>query len=273
MKRVMLFCAFFLALNAVGQDLDRIEVKGKIIVEKSDIEGISILNKSSKAYVFTNESGEFTIKVKQDDLLEISALQYQNITFKINKAVIDSRLLKIFLIEEINVLDEVIISSNRLTGNLTEDINLAPKEFAVKQDAYYFGIPNDYSVMKSNSANFTAAALDPSHNVGMNPERASMINGLDIINVVDLVLLPLFRSEVKDKKSTGIPEVPVESIKYYFGSDFLVQNFNIPEHRVEEFIRFVESENFDFSLLNYGHEMEFLELLNQKSVEFLNKKI
>ena len=99
-----------------------------------------------------------------------------------------------------------------------------------------------------------------------------MINGLDIINVVDLVLLPLFRAEVKNKKSAGIPEVPVETIKYYFGSDFLVSNFNIPEYRVEEFIRYVENENFDFNLLNYGHEMEFLDLLNRKSIEFLKEK-
>ena len=99
-----------------------------------------------------------------------------------------------------------------------------------------------------------------------------MVNGLNIVNVVDQLLLPLFRSEVKDKKKVGVPDVPVENIKYYFGSEFLVDNFNIPEHRVEEFIRFVESDDFDFSLLNYGKEMEFLEVINKKSIIFLNSK-
>ena len=93
-----------------------------------------------------------------------------------------------------------------------------------------------------------------------------MVNGLNVVSVVDQLLIPLFRSEVKDKKAVGIPEVPAESIKYYLGSNFLVENFNIPEHRVEEFIRYVEEEEaFDFDLLNYGHEMEFLELLSKKS--------
>ena len=96
-------------------------------------------------------------------------------------------------------------------------------------------------------------------------------NGLNIVNVVDQLLLPLFRSEVQDKKEIGIPEVPIESIKYYFGSEFLIDNFNIPEHRVEEFIRYVESDNFDFNLLNYGKEMEFLELIYHKSFQFLEK--
>ena len=77
---------------------------------------------------------------------------------------------------------------------------------------------------------------------------------------------------MKDKKAVGIPEVPAISIKYYLGSNFLVENFNIPEHRVEEFIRYVEDETFDFDLLNYGHEMEFLEVLSKKSKTFLNTK-
>ena len=69
-----------------------------------------------------------------------------------------------------------------------------------------------------------------------------------------------------------MPDVPIESIKHYFGSNFLTDNFNIPEHRVEEFIRFVHNGDFDFSLLNYGKEMEFLEILNKKSIEFLKAK-
>jgi hypothetical protein len=106
----------------------------------------------------------------------------------------------------------------------------------------------------------------------MHSQGQSMVNGLNVVNIVDQLLIPLFRSEVKDKKSAGIPEVPAKAIKYYFGSNFLVENFNIPEHRVEEFIRYVEDEAFDFDLLNYGHEIEFLELLSEKSKTFLKTK-
>jgi uncharacterized protein (UPF0248 family) len=99
-----------------------------------------------------------------------------------------------------------------------------------------------------------------------------MVTGLNVINVVDQLLIPLFRSEVEDKKAAGVPEVPVKSIKYYLGSTLLVENFDIPEHRVEEFIRYVEDDTFDFNLLNYGNEIEFLELLSKKSKVFLNNK-
>ena len=50
----------------------------------------------------------------------------------------------------------------------------------------------------------------------------------------------------------------------------LVDNFNIPDRiALKNLFRFVESDNFDFSLLNYGKEMEFLELLNNKKCRVL----
>jgi hypothetical protein len=52
----------------------------------------------------------------------------------------------------------------------------------------------------------------------------------------------------------------------------LVKNFNIPEYRVEEFIRNIEYERFDFDLLNYGHEIESLEVVSKKSKTFLFNK-
>lgn len=271
MKKVIVFLVFLVSFQMMGQTLKSVEVKGRIIVEKSDVEGIVVINKTSNSTTVTNQTGAFTLEVSLNDVIEVLALQYKNISFNVNEAVIRSKVLKIYLIEEINQLDEIIVTNNKLTGNLAQDIK-TNIPFELKKDAFYFGIPNKFSVMNSNSATLNTVALDPSHNIAMNPERLAMINGLDIINVVDLVLLPLFRAEVKNKKSAGIPEVPVETIKYYFGSDFLVSNFNIPEYRVEEFIRYVENENFDFNLLNYGHEMEFLDLLNRKSIEFLKEK-
>ena len=260
MNKLIFFLTFLASLSTLSQNnITRTEVSGKIIVEGNDISGITIFNTSSNKGTISDEKGRFIIRVALNDVIEVSALQYQNISFKVNEAIIKSKKMKLFLIEEINKLDEVIVLNNSLSGNLNKDLE-DTKPFKPKLDALYFGVKHsaEYDFEKDYKTKVT-----------MNPQRQVIINGLNIINVVDQLLLPLFRSEVKDKKKAGIPEVPIESIKYYFGSEFLVDNFNIPEHRVEEFIRFVESGNFDFSLLNYGKEMEFLELLNKKSIEFL----
>ena len=265
MKKIILIFTVLVSLNATAQSIKRVDVRGKIIVESSDVSDIAILNKSSNAVAITNENGEFVLSVALNDLIEVSALQFQNIDFRVSEAIIESKTMKIFLIEEINKLDEIIVTSNKLSGNLIADIKTS-KPLNLKLDALYFGIENshEYDFKTDNQTQVV--------NADMNAQTQRLVNGLNIINVVDQILLPLFRSEVKNKKESGIPEVPVESIKYYFGSEFLSSNFGIPEHRVEEFIRYAESENFDFSLLNYGREMEFLQLLHDKSLQFLNKK-
>jgi len=264
MKNFIILCTFLTGLHVVSQDMKPIDVKGKVIVEGGDLFGISIINKSSNKQVVTSEKGEFMLAVNLNDSIEVSALQFQSISFQINEEILQSKNMKIFLIEEINKLDEIFITGSRLSKSLEAQIE-GTGDFNPKLNSLYFGILN--SSQSQSDIDYNSGVS----NNTMNSQRQRMINGLNIINVVDQLLLPLFRSEVKNKKEIGIPEVPIESIKYYFGSEFLIDNFNIPEHRVEEFIRYVESDNFDFSLLNYGKEMEFLELIYNKSLQFLKK--
>jgi len=268
MKKLLLLFVYSISFVAISQEIKRENISGKIVVEGSDIEGITIYNSSSNRGAVTNERGEFTIAVALNDLIEIRALEYQNVRVMISEDILKSKSLSVFLIEEVNKLDEIIIKvkKRKLTGNLQLDVDKV-EEFNPKLNAIYFGIKSK----KVNNLSINNSTINK--NLASDTKVETLVNGLNIVNVVDQLLIPLFRSEVKDKKAVGVPEVPVKSIKYYLGSNFLVENFNIPEHRVEEFIRYVEDEEgFDFSLLNYGNELEFLELLNTKSKIFLKIK-
>lgn len=268
MKRLLPLFVFCISFVAISQEIKREIVNGKIIVEGSDIEGITIYNSSSRVGTVTDENGKFRIPVALNDLLEIRALEYQNIDIIINEVIFQSKEVNIFLIEQINKLDEVIIKTKtkKLTGNLKADLDSA-KKFNPKLNTIYFGIKN------KETNNLSTENISKSKKVDVDLKVETLTNGLNVVNIVDQLLIPLFRSEVKDKKAAGVPEVPAKSIKFYLGSNFLVENFNIPAHRVEEFIRYVEDEEaFDFDLLNYGNEIEFLELLTRKSKTFLKTK-
>ena len=262
MKNTLILLVCFIGSLAFSQDYQRFNVEGKIIVESNDISGITVLNASSGAGTITDDNGGFTLAVRLNDVIEVSALQFQNIKFNVNESIMGSRKMKVFLIVEINKLDEIVLNPQKLSGNLVKDMEVA-KPFEPKLDALYFGIKHkeEFEFAKDYS---TKTVTETGHR-----QHLAMINGLNIINVVDQLLLPLFRSKVKNKKEIGIPEVPIETIKYYFGSGFLVDNFDIPEHRVEEFIHYVQRDDFDYSLLNPGKEMVFLELLHKKSIVFL----
>lgn len=266
MKKVLLVLLLLITVSINAQS-NRTEIEGKIIVEGDDIEGISIYNKTALKGTVTDFLGGFIIPARVNDTIEVRALRYQDFDVVINQNIIDSKRLRIYLIQQINLLEEIVISNNKFSGELVTDLK-SIKTFTPKMDAIYFGVkserklnesPNDFLRTDKTIANLTNQAKP-------------LVNGLDLVNVVDQILLPLFRSEVNNKKEIGVPEVPAEAVKYYFGSEFLSDNFKIPKYRVEEFIRFVENEeDFDFTLLNYGRELEFLELLSNKSVQFLNK--
>lgn len=265
MKKVLFFVLFATTFTLFSQDFKRIEVDGKIIVESNDVYGITIFNVSANKVAVTNEKGEFKLVVRLHDKIEVSALQFENLKFEVNEAIIASRQMKIFLIEEINKLDEIVLLPKSLTGDLETDISLT-QNFTPKLDALYFGI------RKKDEFDFKPDNKTQVDNIATPTQHITMINGLNIVNVVDQLLLPLFRSKTPQKEEKGIPEVPIESVKYYFSSTFLTDNFDIPEHRVEEFIHYVQASDFDYSLLSYGKEMEFLEHLHDKSVAFLNQK-
>ncbi|MEP1489761.1 MAG: carboxypeptidase-like regulatory domain-containing protein [Algibacter sp.] len=267
MKRIYLITCFLISLSGLAQEFGRTIANGQIIVESNDLSGITVFNKTSNSGTITNDKGEFSILVALNDFIEVSAVQYKNIGFNVNEDILKSKSIKIFLIEEIKKLDEIVIYSKGLTGNLGADLK-DRKPYKPKLDVFYFGIKHkeEFEFESDNTTKIkTSAAMEVQR-------LPNMVNGLNIVNIVDQLLLPLFRAEVKDKEKVGVPDVPIQSIKYYFGSEFLVDNFDIPVHRVEEFIRYVESNNFDFNLLNYGREMEFLQVLSQKSKAFLNNK-
>ena len=256
---------FFSSFLVVSQGLERINIIGRIVVEGDDIEGITIYNNGSRKGTLTNKRGEFMIAVALDDILEIRALAFQDIDVRVNKAVLESKKMSVYLIQEMIMLEEIAVTDRELSGNIVTDAERL-KSYDPKPDAFYFGVAYSDIYSLSDDSDSQVRHLE------RNEQGKTMVHGLDVVNIVDQLLIPLFRSEVKNKEEAGVPEVPAENIKYYLGSDFLVENFDIPEHRVEEFIRYVEDDTFDVDLLNYGHEIEFLDLLGQKSKSFLNTK-
>lgn len=263
-SKLLLFLCLSATVLTFSQDIKRIEISGKIVVNSEDLENVTIYNVSSNKGSLTDEKGKFKIEVALNDIIEVRALQFQDFNFTIDKNIIDSRKATIFLVEKVNKLNEVVILPYDLTGNLFVDME-SVRTFNPDLDAIYFGIgdisayefPDDY---KSDVENI--AARGPGNDI-----RYQM-NGAAIIG---MLLKPLFKSskEKKDKKQEEVINGHSTDLRDYYSTHFIVDNFKIPEDRVEEFIAYVESNGLDYSLLKKGKEMDFLEFLTTKSYEFL----
>ena len=144
MKYFLSFFFLFFTYTLFAQDSTRVEVKGKIIVNTPDIEGVTIYNVSSNKGTVTDANGEFKLNVMLNDKVEISALQFKDFSLVVTQSIVKNKQMTVFLVEQINKLDEVVILPYDLTGVLKEDIQ-SVEVFNPDLDAIYFGV-NDISV-------------------------------------------------------------------------------------------------------------------------------
>ena len=260
-KALLLFVLLLCSILAMSQELERIEVEGRIIVKNNDIEGVTVFNTSSNKGTVTNQEGRFKIKVRLNDNIEVSALQFEKFIITVDEQILESKKLTVYLIERVNKLDEVIILPYGLSGNLIVDLEKV-KTFNPDVDAIYFGIG------EVTAYQFSADQYTKVDNIFMNTGHLKY--GGDVIGIVGLLLKPLFQTKNKTPKSKNEPlEIASQNLSDKYGSEFISNNFNIPEDKVEAFLAFVENNNFDFRLLDEGKEMQLIDHLIVQSKLFL----
>lgn len=116
-RHLLLFFILIIPWLAITQTT---ELKGQILAS-SDVEGIHILNLTSKFYTITNEKGEFSITGKLNDTLVFSSVQYKIVSLKISRDNLINKYILVELEDYVNVLSEVFIG-DPLSGNLDDDI-------------------------------------------------------------------------------------------------------------------------------------------------------
>lgn len=113
---ILLFCFFgIVQLSAQEKSL-----QGKITNEV-DIEGIHVLNISSRFSTITNENGHFSIKANPLDTLLFSSIKYMPEKIVVTEAVFEKGVITVNLSEMVNELDDVFIKPN-LSGNISVDL-------------------------------------------------------------------------------------------------------------------------------------------------------
>lgn len=127
--------AFFLVSISYAQT---VEVKGKVIVEDDDIEGIHIINITANKFTITQENGDFTIPATLNDTIIFSAIKYKPKKIVITNDILKSKILNVYLTELVNQLDEVIVGKV-LTGDLMLDVENSDAKRDI--NFYDLGIP------------------------------------------------------------------------------------------------------------------------------------
>jgi hypothetical protein len=268
-KQLLLFFIFMISFSGLSQEIDRITISGKITASKGeDVEGINIYNKSSQKGTVTNVSGEFIIKVAENDRVFISAMQFQNFTIIIDQGIIDEKKIHIMLNPVINQLDEVLIRPYDLSGNIIADV----KRINVT------GVDKQYDTSYETTEFGYEFSADAQTSIKKNKAEEAYHNGQeqyggDLIGLGAL-LASAFLPKNKNKKPTKKEQISEEdmvtnAVQKRFGINYISNIFNIPEDKVNEFIYFIEENGIDKKLLLPENELLLIEYIDEQSKAYL----
>lgn len=259
-NQLFTFLICFICTISAAQENVRVEISGKIVVDRNDVEGVTVFNKSSQKGTVTDAEGRFTIAVTLNDRVAFSALQFQDFEVIITKKILDSKEMTVHLVEKVNTLDEVVILPYGLTGILNKDVKDVEIENA-NLDALYFGLDN------LDKIEFAPDHLTEVNNVALEDSR--LVYGLNMKDIVVLVMDKLFKAKNQE------PYVPVyekKTIMTVYTMEYLVDALKMKEDDIVEFIYYVEENNFDLALLEPEKELQFLNYVNLKKKDFLKLK-
>lgn len=263
MGRALHFILFtLLSFSIYGQTVNRVEVHGVLLSNNNDVEAVTVFNKSSNKGTITNNKGEFKLKVALNDIIEISALQFQTVSVTIDEAIIESKQLKIQLVEEVNQLDAVTLSSG-LTGNIETDVANVKTVKPIIIDMGNMDVDFEYNDDKA----FDNSVISDHFTSITEPDARKYLPNIGAI----LGLIFKSKKDLKIKKDIFVGhkyEKPKDLLSVFSLKD-IQEQFKIPEEKVHLFIAFVENKGVRSELLEPENELLLIEFLVQQKELFL----
>lgn len=250
MKTIFTFVLFIFTFSALAQE--RVEVAGKINPPVGeDPQGISIINRTAKSATISNVTGNFKIKVAAGDTLHFSSLQFRDFSVAIDKGVVDSRKLNVFLTEAVTELPEVVVSPYDLTGNVRVDVTRIPSselDLPVKSAAQIN--PYEHTFRLDEKTSPANAAM-----------RDAMINnGANFANI----FRSIYTNRDKSAKSVTKNDLDTAIINLY-EDDFFHEYLQLEKENIREFIYFAEDNGLKKSMLEPSNQMDLIEFLIAQS--------
>ena len=247
-KQVLLFF-LFISFSLFSQE--KVVLHGKITNDK-DVEGIHILNTSSRYNSITDAYGNFAITVKTQDSLVFSSVNYSPKTVVITPEIFEKELLIVTLSEFINELDEVVLG-NELTGNIKTDLEKIPVKDQINFDDV--GIPGFKGKAEEKIPRMLGQVITP---LSVNLEGLyKHLSG--------------YYRKLRLQRKWEVQNITVARMLEHFSVEFFKEAYDLPDDRLYDFLLFcIETTDIqqDFGNENFG---QVVALFETKAPEYLDR--
>ena len=243
MSRIILFVSCFLLTAGIfAQGDERKILRGKVLYRNSNVPNENVINTTSERATITNDNGEFAIRVKLDDELVFTSVNYQIEIVKISQEILDRNRLVVEVNEKVTELDEVVISPE----NQEEFLELQNEDF--KQFEY--------------ETDQTTEVV----NIAADPKLTSLQDGLNFVNIFKA----LFLSRQKDDAERE-PLKLSEVLRQFYEDEFFVNDLKIPADKIDDFLIYCDTQMPPQSLLKRDNEFQLIDFLVNQSEIYLEQ--
>ena len=242
-------CIYIIIFLIIGhlsfsQSDDRTWIRGKVLYKNNSVIAANVVNNTSQQATITDDEGEFEIKVKMNDRLVFSSVQYQIRSIVIDKEILQKSRIVIDVNEKVNQLREVVVGPE----NTEKFIDLKEEEF--KKVDYTFDKSSriENQILKSGRFN----------------------NGLNFINLYKVIAKSGSNREMSDDINE-ITYKPSNLIREVYDDIFFIKNLGIPRDKIMDFLLFCDEKFPSKVLFKKSNEFQLIDFLVKQSDKY--KKI
>lgn len=240
-----LFIIFFAACSLHAQDASRKVLKGKVVANSADLEGIYIVNLKSDLSTLTESGGYFSIPAKEGDTLMFSAVQFKALKVVVRKDDVESSVFFVKMEVLLRQLDEVTI-------NEYKNINAVSLRILSKPAKKY--TPAERKLRTAEELHWYSPLLIP---VG-----GMSVDGL--INSISGRTAMLKKELVVERK-----EFLFKKITDQFKEEYFTETLKIPAEYVKGFQYYlIENKEFETALNDKNITMATF-IMNRLATEYL----
>ncbi|MFL2636839.1 MAG: carboxypeptidase-like regulatory domain-containing protein [Flavobacteriaceae bacterium] len=241
--RIVIF--LLLVSNLVFSQDERTWIRGKVLYKNINVVSANVVNNTSGQATITNEDGEFEMKVRLNDRLVFSSVQYEIRSTRIDKDILQKSRLVIDVNEKVTILDEVVVGPE----NTEKFLDLKKEEFKRV----------DYIADKSTRIKNEIL------------KAGTFNNGLNFINLYKAIAKSSNKVELDKKNINSLKYKPSDLIREVYDDSFFVTTLGIKKDNISEFLLYCNDRFPSKVLFKKSNEFQLIDFLINQSEKF--KKI
>ncbi len=228
-------------------------IKGKVLHSNRSVPDVHVMNITAQRATITNALGNFSISAQIGDSLVFSAVQLERKTLVVTAALMESKSLVVYMDEQVNLLDEVVLRPFDLSGDLAIDLQNTPKEKVYVTAT--LGLPNAYAKPRTLAERRLFEAVTGGGIVPLNP----------VINAITGRTKYLKKVLATERKYARTSRV-----RAFYPDSLYTRVLKIPYERIPDFMYFCEVDTEFNSIVDSRDKLRIWEFLKQKSVVYRN---